>query len=285
MIIENGNGFTNQACSSSEGYQHDMLQNRALKNYARIRLKCSSANAEKSVHFPQRVSIPCALRIKSESKIHPLRSHADAPHTFSAFRVRTPFGCERSNSGMPVNVSYYGLLSGLCSTYYGSISRSFSQIPRAGTRNHVVMTEGGGSERNNSSKTFNKHWKWKKAFAAHKGNATSTEELASSSSEGKAAALEDVNLSSLNRQIVKDNENSLVSKSTQTPMGKEKAKRQSRSKKKQNQSSSASAPTDAADMPNTSGKNSLAKETRNNKSKQSPILSEVRSLSSRLIEF
>ncbi|KAI3458916.1 hypothetical protein Pfo_015579 [Paulownia fortunei] len=137
------------------------------------------------------------------------------------------------------------------------------------------MTEGGGSERNNSSKTFNKHWKWKKAFAAHKGNATSTEELASSSSEGKAAALEDVNLSSLNRQIVKDNENSLVSKSTQTPMGKEKAKRQSRSKKKQNQSSSASAPTDAADMPNTSGKNSLAKETRNNKSKQSPILSEV----------
>lgn len=230
--------------------------------------------ADKSKHLPVRVGMSCALRFKSERKIYPLRCYADVPHSFSAFRVRTPLGCGLSNSGMPMNVSYYGLISGLCPTYCGSIGRSFSQIPRAGTRSHIVRTEGEGSGRNDLVKTFNKRWKWPKAFATHKGNATSMEELASNSSDGKAAAVEDVDMRSLNGQIVNDNKNSIVSNSTQTPKGKVKAK-QSRSNTKQNQSSTATAPTEAADMPNISRKNSQAKETKKSKSKQSPISLEV----------
>ncbi|KAK6136137.1 hypothetical protein DH2020_030110 [Rehmannia glutinosa] len=255
----------------------NLLQNRAFKSYPRNCLKCSSANAEYLEHYPPRVRIPCALRIKFERKIHPLRSHADAPYSYSAFRVRSPFGCELSNSRMPVNVPFYGLLSGLRSTYYGSISRSFSQIPRAGTRNRVVVTEGGGSERIDLFKQFSKNRKGQQVFAARKGNAKSTEELTSSSAEGKAAALEDV---SLNGQIVKDNVNSSVNNSRQTPKGKERVKQQSKSKKKQNQSSSVSAPIDAGDMPNSSGKISQAKQIKNNKSKQSPISSEINLMSS-----
>ncbi|KAL0401643.1 UNVERIFIED_CONTAM: DNA topoisomerase 1 [Sesamum latifolium] len=178
---------------------------------------------------------------------------------------------------MPMNFSNYGLIGGLRPTYYGSITRSFSQIPRAGTQNHIVWTEGEGNERNYS---FNKRRKWPKAYAAH----NEMEELANRSSEGKATGTGDVNLSSLNGKNLEDNENSLVSRSTQTKEGKKKVKQQSGSKKKQNQSSSSSGPTEASDRPNSSGKLSLAKESKNNRSKKSPASSEINSSSSTLTE-
>ncbi|XP_011094464.1 uncharacterized protein LOC105174160 isoform X1 [Sesamum indicum] len=255
--------------------QVTQLQNWALKRCPRICVKCSFPNAEKSKS--QRLRTSCALATKSERKIHSLMSHADAPHSFSAFRTWTPFGCELYNTRMPMNFSNYGLIGGLCSTYYGSITRSFSQIPRAGTRNHIVWTEGEGNERNYS---FNKRRKWPKAYAAQ----NEMEELANRSSEGKAAGAGDVNMSSLNGKNLEDNENSLVSRSTQTKEGKKKVKQQSGSKKKQNQSSSSIAPSEALDMPNSSGKLSLAKESKNNRSKKSPASSEINSNSSTLTE-
>ncbi|KAL0305291.1 UNVERIFIED_CONTAM: DNA topoisomerase 1 [Sesamum angustifolium] len=94
--------------------------------------------------------------------------------------------------------------------------------------------------------------------------------LANRSSEGKAAGAGDVSLSSLNGKNLEDNENSLVSRSTQTKEGKKKVKQQSGSKKKQNQTSISNAPTEASDMPNSSGKLSLGKESKNNRSKKSP---------------
>ncbi|KAL0303493.1 UNVERIFIED_CONTAM: DNA topoisomerase 1 [Sesamum radiatum] len=221
------NGFTNQACSSSEGYWHDMLS---------------------WPSHPETKDVMCSRN--KVGKEDSFMSHADAPHSFSAFRFRTPFGCELYNTRMPMNFSNYGLIGGLCSTYYGSITRSFSQIPRSSTRNHVVWTEGEGNEKNYS---FNKHRKWPKAYAAHK----EMEELENRSSEGKAAGAGDVNLSSLNGKNLEDNENSLVSRSTQTKEGKKKVKQQPGSKKKQNQTSSSSAPAEAPDMPDSSGKLSL----------------------------
>ncbi|KAG8367113.1 hypothetical protein BUALT_Bualt16G0038800 [Buddleja alternifolia] len=124
--------------------------NGALQNHPVIGLKCSFANAQKFGKFSQRLWMPCALtntrpkvlRLKSEQKIHPLRNHTNAPHTFSAFSIATRFGCEPSNIGVPMILPSYGLIGGRCSTYNGSISRSFSHIPRAGTRSHVVNTEG-----------------------------------------------------------------------------------------------------------------------------------------------
>ncbi|GFQ04534.1 DNA topoisomerase 1 [Phtheirospermum japonicum] len=167
--------------------QVSQLRNRAFKSYSRICLKYSSTNAEKSQHFPPRIKIPCALRIKAESKNHPLTSRA--LYSSPPFRVRSPFGCDLSSSAMPVSVPWYGLLSGVRSPYHCSSSRSFSQIPRVGTRNNVVMTEG-GDERNDFFKTFNnKHRKGQKAFGARKGNATSADELASSSSGVKAGEI------------------------------------------------------------------------------------------------
>ncbi|KAL7154471.1 hypothetical protein ABFS83_03G004000 [Erythranthe nasuta] len=242
------------------------LQNRSLRNYRRVCLKCSSSNADKSVNFsfPPSVRLSCALRNKPEKKIHPLRSFANTHPSFSAFKV-------------PVNASHYGMLSGMCSNYYSSSSRAFSQMPNASAQNNIVTKESGGSEKNSLFKIFNKQRKWPKGFAAHKGNAAPTEELPSSSSDGKAAAFDDVTLSPLNGQIVKDSEKSLVGKNIQTPKGKEKAKPQSRSKKKQNQSAGAD---DTSGMPINPVKNSQAKETKNNKSKKTPISLEVNSTSS-----
>ncbi|KAK4385569.1 DNA topoisomerase 1 [Sesamum angolense] len=240
--------FIGMTCSRGQ-----VTQNWALKGCPRICVKCSFPNAEKTKS--QRLRTSCALGTKSERKIHSLMSHADAPHSFSAFRFRAPFGCELYNTRMPMKISNYGLIGGPCSTYYGSITRSFSQIPRAGTRNHVVWTEGEDNEGNYS---FNKRRKWPKACAAHKD----MEELANRSSEGKAAGAGDVNLSSLNGKNLEDNENSLVSRSTQTKEGKKKVKQQSGSKKKQNQTSISSAPSEASDMPNSSGKLSLGKESK-----------------------
>ncbi|KAL3649668.1 hypothetical protein CASFOL_006071 [Castilleja foliolosa] len=223
------------------------LRNRAFRSYSRVCLKYSSTNAEKSQHFPRRIKIPCTLGIKAEIKNNPLMSHVYAPYSFSPFRVRSPFGCELSSSGIPVSVPWYGLLSGVRSPYHCSSSRSFSQIPRAGTRNNVVMTEGGG-ERNDISKTHNnKHRKGPKVFGTRKGNATSAaDELASSSTEVKAG------------EIALGN----------NAKGKEKVKQLSKGKKPQkNQSSSASAASVDA------GQISEAKEIKNNNktSKQSPV--------------
>lgn len=243
------------------------MQNRAFKVcHPRISLKCSSAKAYKSEHFPGRVGpvgISCALRLKSERKIYPLRTHSDALHSFSALRIRIPFGCELSDSGMP-----YGLINGLFPTYCGNISRLFSQIPRVGTQSDIVRTEGGGSGSNNPAKMLNKRWRLSKAFAVNKGNATSVEELASSSSDGKALAIDDVNLSSSDGLIVEDNKNSLVGNSKKTTKGKGKAK-QTRSKK-QSESSGSSSPTEAAGVENSSKKNSQSK-TKNSKSKPSQV--------------
>ncbi|KAL8551660.1 hypothetical protein ACS0TY_000656 [Phlomoides rotata] len=248
-------------------------QNRAFQVYhPRIFLKCSSATVYKSECFPGRVGISRALRLKSERKIYPLRSHSDVLHSFSAFRVRIPFGCELSNTGMPANVSNYGLISGLFPTYCGTIGRSFSQIPRVGTQSDIVRTEAGGSGSINPAKTLNKRWRLSNTFAVNKGNATSVEELASSSSDGKALAIDDVNLSSSDGLIVEDNKNSLVGNSKKTPKGKGKAK-QTRSNKKQSEASGSSSPTEAADMANSSKNNSQSSRTKNSKSKPSQVQS------------
>ncbi|EYU35540.1 hypothetical protein MIMGU_mgv11b0163312mg, partial [Erythranthe guttata] len=111
------------------------LQNRSLRNYHRMFLKCLSANVEKSVNFP--------LGNKPEKKIHPLRSFANTHPSFSAFKV-------------PVNASYYGLLSGgMCSNYCSSSSRSFSQMPIAIAEINIVTTESRSSEMNNLFKIVN----------------------------------------------------------------------------------------------------------------------------------
>lgn len=243
------------------------LQNRAFKVYnPRISLKCSSAKTYQS----ERVGTSCALSLKSQRKIYPLRSHSDVLHSFSAFRVRIPFGCELSDTGMPSKVSNYGLISGLFPTHCGTMGRSFSQIPRVGTQRDIVRTEGGGSGSDNPAKTLNKRWRLSKAFAAKKGNATPVEELASSSSDGKPLAIDDVNLSSSDGLVVEDNKNSLVGNTKKTLKGKGKAK-QPRSTKKQSESSGSSSPTEAADMTNSSKKNSQSSRTKNSKSKPSEV--------------
>lgn len=256
--------------------QFSQLQNRALRSYhPGISLKCPSVKAEKSERSSLRSGISCALRFKSERKIYPLQGCAGV--SFSASRVRTPFGCELSNFGMSMNVPFYGLVTGLCPTYYGSssISRPFSQIAKAGTRSHVI-TEVGDTGKNRLVNAFNKRRKSPKAVASQKGNSSSKEELASSSSNGKAAAVEDVDLSSVNGQVVKDNKNVLVGNSAQTPKGRSKLK-QSSNNKIQSQSSSISASPEAADTPNSSKKLSAAKVSRKSKSKQSDVSPEVRS--------
>ncbi|KAH6774666.1 DNA topoisomerase [Perilla frutescens var. hirtella] len=266
--------------------QFSQLQNWALKSYhPRICLKCPSVKADKSKCFPVRAGISCALKLKSERKKHLLRCGASVAPAFSASRVRTPFGCELSNFGMPMNVSLYGLVSGLSPNYYrsSSVSRSFSQIAKAGTRTCVTTTEGGGSGKNGPVNTLNKRRKSPKAFAAQKGNATSKEDLANNCSRGKTAAVEDVDPSSLNGQTVKDTKNSLVGISTQAPKGEAKLK-PSRNNKKESQQSSITASTEAADKPNSSQKKSGAKETRKSKSKQSHVSSESNLTSRTLTE-
>lgn len=219
-----------------------------------------------------RAGISCSLKLNSESKIFPLRSCARVPSSFSASRAIVPFGCELSNSGMLINVSFYGLVSGPWPTRYGSstISRSYSQIAKASTRNRIITMEGGSSGKNNPVNTFNKRRKSPKAFAAQKGNAASKEELATSSSSGKAAAVEYDVPSSIKDRTVNDQKNSIVDNG-----GREKPK-QSRKNNKQSQSSSVSASTEAAEMPDSSKKVSGAKEIRKSKSKQSHISPEVR---------
>lgn len=175
-----------------------------------------------------------------------------------------------------MTVPFYGLVSGLCPTYYGSISisRPFSKIAKAGTRSHVII-DGGDSGKNGLVNTFNKRRKSPKAVAAQKGNTSSKDELASSSSNGKAAAVEDVDLSSVKGQVVEDNKNALVGNSAQTPKGRAKLKKSSNNKI-QSQSSSISASPEAADTPNSSKKLSAAKVSRKSKSKPSHVSPEVR---------
>ncbi|KAL8053172.1 hypothetical protein ABFX02_05G054300 [Erythranthe guttata] len=166
----------------------------------------------KSVNFPN--------ENKPAKKIHPLRSFANTHPSFSAFKV-------------PVNASYYGLLSGgMCSNYCSSSSRSFSQMAKAIAQNNIVKTESRSSEMNNLFEIFNK-----------------------------------------------DSETSLVrKKNVHIPKGKAKSNQQSRSKNKQNQSSGAGS-VDTSHMPKNPGNISQAKETRNNKSKKTPISLEVNSTS------
>lgn len=192
-----------------------------------------------------RAGLSCALRSKSERKVYSLRSSARVPSSLSVFRARTPFRCELSNSGMPVNVPFYGLVTGPCPTYGSSSSiRPFSHIAKA--QNRIFTTEEGSSGKNGRVNTFIKRWNSTKAFASRKGNAASKEEVAKISSSGKAAAVEDADPSALNGQIVKDNNNSLVDKGAETPKGIAKPK-QSRKNAKQSRSSSIAASAEAAE--------------------------------------
>ncbi|XP_057769931.1 uncharacterized protein LOC130989828 isoform X3 [Salvia miltiorrhiza] len=254
-------------------YRGQFSQNRAFRScQPRICLKCPSVQADRSKCSSMRAGISCTLKLKS---VYPLQSCARVPSSFSTSRAMTPFGCELSNSGMPTNVSFYGLVGRPWPTCYASssISRSYSQIAKASTRNRIITMEGGSSGKNSPVNTFNKRRKSPKAFAAQKGNAASKEELAVSSSSGKSAAVEYDDPSSLKDQIVKDKKNSIVDNG-----GREKLKR-SRKNKTQSQSSSVSASTEAAEMPDSSTNISGAKEIgkSKSKSKQSHVSPEVQS--------
>lgn len=252
-----------------------LLQNLTLKSYPRVRLKCSFLNAEKSK--PQRLQIPCSLNIKLQRKTHFLRSNADRLCPFTSFGVRAPFGCELSNSRMPMNVLYNGLTGGAYSFYFGRTTRLFSQIPKMGTQHNVVCPKGEANGTNYSSKTSNKHPKSPRAFVAQKDE-MSLLELASRSSQVKVADAKEVNISSLNGS--KADENSVAVNSTQASKGQDQVKQRPRSKRKQNQTSSSSAPK-AADMSDSSATKFQAKETK----KQSYPSLKVRIFSSRFIVF
>ena len=64
------------------------------------------------------------------------------------------FGCELLNSGIPINVSFYGLVGGPWPTSCASnsIRRTYSQTTKAGTRNRIISMEGGTAEVPDSSK-------------------------------------------------------------------------------------------------------------------------------------
>ncbi|CAA0814427.1 DNA topoisomerase- type IA- core [Striga hermonthica] len=255
--------------------QVTQLQSRAFKRYPRICLKYASLNVQKLQNDLPRVGISFPLRIKN----HPPRSLVDGPRSFSSFRFGPPLGCELPSTRMPMNISCYGLVSGLRpSHHFCTGTRSFSQIPRTGTRNNVVMTEGGagGSTRKvEFFKKFKKHRKGQKALGARKGNAVSTEKLVSGTSEVKASAPENIaDMPSSSRENVEGSLKSTISNSGRMPKGKEKVKHQSKSKKKQKQSSSVCASVDLADTPSSSVKNSQAKKIMNNKCKASSVSSE-----------
>ncbi|KAL1538896.1 DNA topoisomerase 1-like isoform X1 [Salvia divinorum] len=131
--------------------QFSQLQNRAFRSYqSRICLKCPSVQAERSKRFSVRAGISCALNLKTGTKNCPLRSCASVSSPFYASRAMTSVGCELLNSGMPMNVSFYGLVGGPWPTSYASnsISRSYSQTAKASTRNRIISTEGGSSGKN-----------------------------------------------------------------------------------------------------------------------------------------
>lgn len=251
------------------------LQNRAFRSYPpRISFECPSVPADRSRCSCVRAGISCALRSQSERKIYSLLSSVRVPSSLSASRARIPFRRELSNSGTPVNVHFYGLVTGPCPTYYGSSSiRPLSQIAKA--QNHIFTTEGGSSGKNGRVNTFNKRWNSPIAFASRKGNAASKEEVAKISSSGKAAAVEDADPSSLNGQIVKDNYNSLVDNGAQAPKGRAKPRR-SRKNTEQSQSSSIAACTEVAEAPDSCKKITGAKETTKGYSEQSHISPKVR---------
>ncbi|KAL3828359.1 hypothetical protein ACJIZ3_017161 [Penstemon smallii] len=245
-----------------------------------MRIMYSFASAEKLANFPQRIRNPCALtkinpkaapRLKLECKGYPLRSTFDVLRSSPALSIRPHFGCELNNSSVP---NSNGLRSGMYSSYYSSISRSFSQVPRAGTRNGIIKTEDGGdggSGKNYLFKTFNKNWnRPKAAVAAQKGN----EELGISTSLGKA--------SSAALEIIKNVE----CDAKQTPKTKDKVKQRSQSKSKKKQTSSAAiASPDAVDPPVNTGRVSQAKNSRSKTSKESPISLESNSTSSTLVKL
>ncbi|KAL2532678.1 DNA topoisomerase [Abeliophyllum distichum] len=282
--------FLSTAAASTSCRLFVMLQNRTVQNHPGTCLRCSPfASAENLKYFPRKSRIcltlpniqPKVLRVKSEKNFHLLGSDADLPCPFSAIRIKPQFGYGSSNTAFPLNVSNYGLKSGLSSTFLVSSRRSFSQV--TGTvlnPNNDGGAKKGGSGKNSFFKILSKRRKRPNVFSSHQVKAIDNEELARSSLEGKTAAVEnDVSIS--NDQLLQNSTNFSNKNKTQTPPnGKGKSKQRSRSNKNQNQPSKAGAPTDAADQPIDSEKVSKPKKTRARINKKSSITSEIDSTAS-----
>ncbi|XP_051136021.1 uncharacterized protein LOC127254787 isoform X2 [Andrographis paniculata] len=229
----------------------------ALQSYPQICLKRSIVNAEKS---PLRVSMPCALSMKSERMVCLLRSSINARHPLSTLRVRMPFEYSFSNSRKPLNFPSYGITHTHSSTYFVSTTKTFFQVPVIGSLNYVVHAKSASSWRSCSFETFNKHKKWPKACSPHEQE-TFKLQATSSSSEDRDE------LSLLVSSTVKDEDNSTVIKRARKPKSTNKVAPKSRSTKKQHQSTHG----EAADAPDSSKKVTGARKTRNIKNKQSSI--------------
>lgn len=164
--------------------------------------------------------------------------------------------------------------------------RSFSQV--SGALTHKSDTEGmkgGGGGSNSNLKVYNKYWKRKKAFAAHRRNAISNSAPGRDSSSCKASASRGPDMVGSNDRLFVDETMDVKLETTNSSdtngspnsnsIGKPK---QSRSKKRKIQSSDANAACDEATQLKGSEQVSQSKKPNPKNNKQSPVSSQVSNL-------
>ncbi|XP_049382513.1 uncharacterized protein LOC125846876 isoform X1 [Solanum stenotomum] len=266
-----------------------MLQNRTLHNYQANCLQCSTfATVDSFEKMSRKARICCGirarqprnLRVVSQQKIHPLRSHTNEPGSSSAFSI-----LQLSKEGFPSTpmsiIFSFRPFGGIGSRSYNTNGKMhFSRDARA------IADRGSGGAKvfSDGNKTFFKNLKnhserSNELVAVHRRNAMSDKVTEKGTPNSKVSASKNVDLVISKDTPVKIDDKDvnldisgipLGNNGKPTSTGNEKAKKQSRSKKNKNVASA------TVDQPKAS-KTPRAKKSSPVKDEESPAVSEISS--------
>ncbi|XP_049382514.1 uncharacterized protein LOC125846876 isoform X2 [Solanum stenotomum] len=265
------------------------IMNRTLHNYQANCLQCSTfATVDSFEKMSRKARICCGirarqprnLRVVSQQKIHPLRSHTNEPGSSSAFSI-----LQLSKEGFPSTpmsiIFSFRPFGGIGSRSYNTNGKMhFSRDARA------IADRGSGGAKvfSDGNKTFFKNLKnhserSNELVAVHRRNAMSDKVTEKGTPNSKVSASKNVDLVISKDTPVKIDDKDvnldisgipLGNNGKPTSTGNEKAKKQSRSKKNKNVASA------TVDQPKAS-KTPRAKKSSPVKDEESPAVSEISS--------
>ncbi|XP_027088979.2 uncharacterized protein [Coffea arabica] len=280
------------------------IMNRTLHNISgTCFLGSPFKGADQFAQLPQKLRVcsaftryqPKVLRIKSERKSCALKSHSYGLSPFSASIQQPNMRVASLSGAIQMNVISYRSIVGFESQCYAFVTgkRSFSEVSGALThKNDAVGMQGGGSGSNSTLKVYNKYWKRKKAFSAHRRNAISNIGPGRGNSSYKASDTKAPDTVSSKdgipmdkmKDVELDTSHSSDTSGSRNSNGVSKVK-QARSKKSKNHGSDNTAACDEANHLKDPEKVSQAKKPKPKKKNQSPVASQINTTQSTSTEI
>ncbi|XP_027185694.1 uncharacterized protein LOC113783689 isoform X2 [Coffea eugenioides] len=280
------------------------IMNRTLHNFSGTCLLGSPfKDADQFAQLPRKLRVcsaftrsqPKVLRIKSERKSCALKSHSYGLWPFSASIQQPNMRVASLSGAIQMNVISYRSIVGFESQCYAFVTgkRSFSKVSGALThKNDAVGIRGGGSDSNSTLKVYNKYWKRKKAFSAHRRNAisnigpgrgNSSYKASDTKAPGTVSSKDGIPMDKM-KDVELDTSHSSDTSGSRNSNGVSKVK-QARSKKSKNHGSDNTAACDEANHLKDPEKVSQAKKPKPKKKNQSPVASQINTTQSTSTEI